>query len=127
MLKPNTSKQWAWKLYSVLLTALLIWTIVDGGLKSLNLLGGVVSLLLLAPLIGFSWRKKIVPAWIGGAALILNVVVALFLLVYLGTQSVIHLASIAVTAVLFIPYSYACFVYGFQSRKLFARTSALGL
>lgn len=118
------SHRTAWKVYAVLVILINFATIVGGGLSMSNIVGGAVSLVLCAPLVGYVWQRALVPSWIGKIAFVLG----LFSIpVVLITSSSRHGATgfliAAVMLLLYAPLLRATFLYGYRSNHLWSGVS----
>lgn len=109
----------AWKLHSGALVILVILSAIRGGTGLLNVIGSLVALALTAPLLGFAWQRRVVPAWVGKILLVSNAIcIPTMLFTTFKASSSAEVAGAIIALLLSIPLTYAAYVYSYRSEHL---------
>ncbi|KPF66958.1 hypothetical protein IP84_14065 [beta proteobacterium AAP99] len=126
----NRLKVFAWKGYAGVVVLMVLIDVflslfTDDRHWMLTALGGAVSLWLCAPLVGWAWQRLYVPRYVGKLSFMGSVLVGVLIvfaptsLMSEGSLTMSQAVAIALlTCLLFSPFTYASFLYGWRSPHL---------
>jgi hypothetical protein len=115
----------AWKIYTALVMLVNLATIVSGGLSMSNIFGGVISLVLCMPLVGYAWQRPLIPSWMGKVAFILGLLcIPLVLVSSFSRLGGLGLIIASIILLIYVPLCRATYLYGYRSKHLWSTVSA---
>lgn len=107
----------AWRIYSGVVVTLLVISAVRGGTGILNIAGSLTSFALAAPLLGYAWQRRLVPAWMGKVCVWSSSICVIALLAALQANRS-GAWALMIGFVFTSPMLYANYVYAYRSEHL---------